>query len=92
MKNLQTFGEFINESELTNLIAEGALASKGASHLSDYTLQDVISDADDDDAEAYQAIADCLGVDAGLVYMVDSETNEDDPIQKKIYNYQLMFS
>jgi len=87
MKNLQTFVEFINESELTELISEGALASKGASHLSDYTLEDVISDADADDAEAYQAIADCLGVGAGLVYMVDSETNEDDPIQKKIYKY-----
>ena len=87
MKNLQTFNEFINESELTTIIAEGALASNGASHLSDYTLQDVIADADDDEAEAYQAIADCLGVSPGLVYMVDSETNEDDPIQKKVYKY-----
>jgi hypothetical protein len=91
MKNLVSFDEFITESvlndKLETLINEGVLATKGASHLSDYTLQDVISDADDDDAEAYKAIADCLGVDAGLVYMVDSETNEEDPIQKKIYKY-----
>ena len=82
MKNLPTFENFINGS-----VNEGALASKGAEYLSDYTLQDVISDADSDDAKFYKIVAKTLGSDPGLVYMVDSETNEDDPIQKKIYKY-----
>ena len=82
MKNLQTFEQFINES-----VNEAALALKGAEYLSDYTLQDVIADADSDDAKFYKIVSKTLGVSPGLVYMVDSETNEDDPIQKKIYKY-----
>lgn len=82
MKNLPTLEQFVNES-----VNEAALASKGAEYLSDYTLQDVIADADSDDAKFYKIVAKTLGVSPGLVYMVDSETNEDDPIQKKIYKY-----
>ena len=82
MKNIPTIEQFVNES-----VNEAALALKGAEYLSDYTLQDVISDADSDDAKFYKIVAKTLGADPGLVYMVDSETNEDDPIQKKIYKY-----
>jgi len=91
MKNLKTFTEFVNEStvnaELEELVIEGALAAKGANHLSDVNLQDMIDDADDDDAKDYKSIAKKLGSDPKLVVQVDSETNEDDPIQRKIYNF-----
>jgi len=92
MKNLQTFNEFVNESEtnleLDGLINEGALASKGAKELADINMQEMIDGAESKDYEKYfKLICDTLGADPGLVVQVDSETNEEDPISKKIYNF-----
>jgi hypothetical protein len=85
MKNLKTFNEFINENE--NFVNEGALASKFSK--SDFgSLEDNADTEDPDMKEFYDDICKELGVkDASQVYGVDSETNEDDPLTMKIYNY-----
>lgn len=87
MKNLQTFQEFVNESEtnleLDGLVNEGALAAKAERELGLY-LGDI--EAEDKAYEdLYQAIGDALGQDISNVMFVDSETNEEDPLQEKIY-------
>lgn len=81
MKNLKSFTEFINES----LLIEGNLASKFAKE--DWgSLGDM--DIDPDMKEMYDDICSELGVkDLSQVYQVDSETHEDDPLSRKIYNY-----
>lgn len=88
MKNLRTFNEFVNESEFTELINEGALAKKGAKELADINLGDSIENAEDEEwAAMFQAIADAIGDDPSNVIQVDSETNDEDPLMNKIYNY-----
>jgi hypothetical protein len=88
MKNLKTFGEFINENEFNEFINEGTLAKKGASELKDINLEDQMDNAEDNEWRGlYQAIADAIGEAPRNVIQVDSETNEDDPLQRKIYNY-----
>ena len=89
MKNLKTFTEYVNEStfnaEIEALINEVALASKASRELGLY-LGDM--EAEDKSYEdLYQAIGDALGEVIGNVMFVDSETNEEDPLQSKIYNY-----
>jgi hypothetical protein len=89
MKNLKSFTEFVNEStinaELDALINEGALASKANRDLGLY-LSDIGAE-DKDYEDLYQAIGDALGEDISNVMFVDSETNDEDPLQSKIYNY-----
>lgn len=81
MKNLKSFTEFVNES----FVNEGNLASKFAKE--DWgALGDM--DIDPDMEEFYEDVCKELGVsDLSQVYQVDSETNEDDPLSRKIYNY-----
>lgn len=88
MKHIKTFENFVNEkrndSELDSLIAEGALASKYARTGGDLGDMDIDPDLQD----MYDDICTELGVsDLSQVYQVDSETNEDDPLSRKIYNY-----
>jgi hypothetical protein len=67
---------------------EGTLAKRGAKNLSDINLADSIENMDDEDwVELYKAISDALGEDPMNVIQVDSETNDEDPLQSKIYNY-----
>jgi hypothetical protein len=88
MKNLQTFNEFVNENEFNEFINEGTLAKKGAKELEDINLEDQMDNAEDDEwRNLYQAIADAIGDTPRNVIQVDSETNEEDPLQRKIYNY-----
>lgn len=88
MKNLKNFNDFVNESilntQLDQLISEGALAKK-ADDL-DISLGD-IEPEDKEYEELYDAIATALDSTIRNVIFVDSETNEDDPLQSKIYNY-----
>ena len=88
MKNLQSFNEFVNESEFNEFINEGTLAKKGAKELADINLEDQMDNAEDDEWRAmYQAIADAIGDVPRNIIQVYSETNDEDPIQAKIYNY-----
>lgn len=88
MKNILTFEGFINENSLNLLISEGALAKKGAKDLSDINLEDQMDNAEDDEWRGmYQAIADAIGDSPVNVIQVDSETNDEDPLMNKIYNY-----
>lgn len=88
MKNLRTFNEFVNESEFNEFINEGTLAKKGAKELADINLGDSIENAEDEEwAAMFQAIADAIGDDPSNVIQVDSETNDEDPLMNKIYNY-----
>jgi len=87
MKNLQTFQEFVNESninlELDGLVNEGALAAKADKDLGIY-----LGDMDAEDKsyeELYKTIGDTLGADISKVMFVDSETNDEDPLSEKIY-------
>ena len=86
MKNLQSFAEFINESAINNAINEGALAQKGASELSDYTMVDQIANAEDAEWKSYfEAICTKLGETPEHVYQVDSEGQGDSATYDKIY-------
>jgi hypothetical protein len=88
MKNLKTFDEFVNESEFIEFINEGTLAKKGAKELEDINLEDQMDNAEDDEWRGlYQAIADAIGDTPRNVIQVDSETSDDDPLQRKIYSY-----
>jgi hypothetical protein len=88
MKNLKSFTEYVNESQYDEFVNEGALAKKGAKELADINLEDQMENAEDDEWRSmYQAIADAIGDVPSNVIQVDSETNEEDPLQSKIYNY-----
>jgi hypothetical protein len=92
MKHIKTFENFVNEgvneSELNALINEGALARRGASDLADYDLVARFDEAEDEEWTAYyQLICDTLGGVPTSVFEVDSETNEDNPTSKKIFEY-----
>ena len=83
MKHVKTFDRFLTESKLD--LFEGALAGKADRELGVYLSE---MEPEDDDWQAlYDAIADALGEDASSVMMVDSETNDEDPLSAKIYNY-----
>ena len=93
MKHIKTFESFVNEStndpELNTAINEGALAKKGTKDLKDYDMTARFDEADgDDEWTAYwQLICDTLGGKPTEVFEVDSETNEDNPTSKKIFNF-----
>ena len=83
MKNLQTFNEFVNESN--EPINEGALAKQGVSKLSDYSL---VGAHDSDLKDFDKKLAQLLGErDYKKIIQVDSEYEGDDPIQSKIFDY-----
>ena len=87
-KHIPSFDDFVNESIYNDMLAEGVLAKKGASEFSDINLDDQMDNAEDDEwRELYQAIADAIKEAPGNVIQIDSETNEDDPLSQKIYNY-----
>ena len=87
MKNLQTFQEFVNESstnlELDGLVNEGALAAKAERELGLYLGE--MEPEDKAYEDLYEAIGAALGSDISKVMFVDSETNDEDPLQEKIY-------
>ena len=87
-KHIPSFDDFVNESIYNDMLSEGVLAKKGASEFSDINLDDQMDNAEDDEwRELYQAIADAIKEAPGNVIQIDSETNEDDPLSQKIYNY-----
>jgi hypothetical protein len=84
MKNLQTFSEFINESNES--INEGALAKKGVAELSDYSLEGA---HDSDMKEFDEKLSKLLGEkDYKKIIQVDSESGmDDDSLNSKIFDY-----
>jgi hypothetical protein len=87
-KHIPSFDEFVNEGVLDSLVNEGALAKKGASEFADINLADQIDMAEDREWEdLYKEIAKVLKETPANVIQIDSETNEDDPTSRKIYNY-----
>lgn len=83
MKNLQTFNEFVNESNES--INEGVLAKQGVAKLSDYSL---VGAHDSDMKEFDEKLAQLLGEkDYKKIIQVDSEYEGDDLIQSKIFDY-----
>lgn len=89
--NLELDGYVVerNEEELETALNEGALAKKGAKNLSDINLEDQIdSTGDEEMTEYYEDITKALGeANPRNVIMVDSETNDEDPLMRKIYAY-----
>ena len=83
MKNLQTFNEFVNESNES--INEGVLAKQGVAKLSDYSL---VGAHDSYMKEFDEKLAQLLGEkDYKKIIQVDSEYEGDDLIQSKIFDY-----
>ena len=84
MKNLQTFSEFINESNES--INEGALAKQGVAELSDYSLEGA---HDSDMKEFDEKLSKLLGEkDYKKIIQVDSESGmDDDSLNSKIFDY-----
>lgn len=84
----ELFESFAFENELNSALNEGVLAKKGAKDLAkDMNLQIMIDDADANWKKEFQEICDKLGEAPKNVVQVDSETNEDDPLMRKIYGY-----
>ena len=84
MKHIKTFESFVNEA---TLIAEGSLSDKAGDELSAgnwSSLGEIEFDKSYEDL--YPAIADALGNDINNVMFVDSETNDEDALQTKIYD------
>ena len=86
MKNLQSFTEFLNESELNTSLNEGVLAKKGATEL-DRAVDVMIDDEDPDFKKDMMEICDKLGADPSNVIQVDSESYDEEPLMTKIYKY-----
>jgi hypothetical protein len=83
-ESIGLFKSEIFESVRTeSYLNEGALASKAESL--GISLGDI--DAEDGYDKLYDKFAEVLGDTVGNVIFVDSETNEDDPLTRKIYNY-----
>jgi hypothetical protein len=86
LKGEETFGfEFSDEDLAYMEITEGTLAVKADRDLGVYLSE--IEPESKEWSELYDAIASKLGEDLDSVLMVDSETNEEDPLSSKIYNY-----
>lgn len=86
MKNLQSFNEFLNESELNTALNEGALAMKASRELEGVDV--FIEEFEDKEVkDLHKGICDLLGEDPSNVFRVDSESNDEDPLLKKIYNF-----
>lgn len=86
MKNLQSFNEFLNESELNTALNEGALASKASRELDGVDV--FIEEFEDKEVkDLHKGICDLLGEDPSNVFRVDSESNDEDPTSEKIYRY-----
>ena len=69
MKNLQTFNEFVNESELNEATDVGTL--------------DAIIKADPDGKEGYEEIAKILGAKPSDILLYDADENGDSKEYKK---------
>jgi hypothetical protein len=76
--------EIFESVKMEEFLAEGALASKGHS-IGVYLGE--MEPEDSDWQDLYDKIAETLGEDINDVIVVDSETNEDDPLSAKVYNY-----
>lgn len=86
MKNIQNFEDFVNES----ILNEGAMADKGyKQNMKDglETLKDRIANSEPGEDDEWKAIAAALKADPKDVVQVDSESNDDHPTYRKIYNY-----
>jgi hypothetical protein len=82
-KQIGLFKKSLFESVQIN---EGALAKKGASEFEDYTMQDMIEDAEDKEwANYFQAICTKLGEQPKNVFQVNSEGQGDSDTYDKIY-------
>lgn len=80
---LESLNEGKFERELNSLISEGALAKK-ADDINMY-LSDLEFDKEYD--ELHDEFEKLLGASRSEILFVDSETNEDDPLMRKVYNY-----
>ena len=83
----ELFESFTIDNKLNSALNEGVLAKKGATDLEDVNLQSMIDDADPAFKKELMEVCDKLGTDPVNVIQVDSESNEDDRLSKKIYNY-----
>lgn len=81
----KTIGLF-KSSLFESVLNEGALAKKGAAEL-DRAVDVMIDDEDKEFTKKIMTICDKLGADPSGVMQVDSESYDEEPLMKKIYNY-----